>query len=118
METNDLQALAYELADIVRYHPLVVALATLEQELDNDETVKKLSASMHQALEDFERSQADGSETEAAQKRLHVAKRNLDEHPLVRRYYAAFGPVRVLYERMQAELFTPFNLHLCWDNHP
>lgn len=52
-------------------------------------------------------------EAKQAQKALFEAKTRLDNHPLVRQYLLAYRDVRILYEEINNELFSPFKEHFC-----
>lgn len=54
-------------------------------------------------------------EAKQAQKGLFEAKTRLDKHPLVRQYLLAYHDVRILYEEINNELFSPFKEHFCED---
>ena len=54
-------------------------------------------------------------EVKLAQKALFEAKTKLDSHPLVRQYLLAYHDVRILYEELNNELFSPFKERLCED---
>jgi cell fate (sporulation/competence/biofilm development) regulator YlbF (YheA/YmcA/DUF963 family) len=68
---------------------------------------------MRQSAIDWESIPEDDLHRVEAQKRLHQAKLALDCHPAVRRYYEAYGALRALYDTIQKDIFTPFNLHVC-----
>mgnify|MGYP001769965431 CR=1 FL=1 len=114
MEKEHLLALTYQLRDLINNDETFLILRNLEHDLDLNEEIIELSTKMHVALEAFEKCDSD-QEKIILQQRLHEAKLALDMHPLVREYYKAYQPVRLMYQEIQTSLFTPFNLHFCGD---
>ena len=108
--------LAYDLAEELKRDPRITALQSFELKLNQDNEVKRLSQTMHDCALLYEASRDDKSKLQEAQRKLHEAKLALDSHPLVKEYYRIYRPVRELYESIQDQLFTPFNLHICGDS--
>lgn len=108
---------------------LLLKINELKKEIDSSEEVKKLnqindllnkneevmklayakdtaSVKYEDALKHFK----EGSkEVEAAQKALYEAKLQLDSHPMVKEYNEQFKIVRKMYDKINEELFNPFN---------
>ena len=57
----------------------------------------------------------DSTMAKQAQKELFLAKSELDKHPLVKAYLAAYQNVRLLYAEINNQLFTAFKEHFCED---
>jgi len=114
METNGLMAMAYELKTALAADIRVQNLAEFEAELDANQDVRALVAVMRNKAETYAAA-SEGAGQTLAQQELHLAKKALDEHPLVRRYNKRYQEVRLMYEQIQTTLFTPFNLHFCGD---
>ena len=107
---------------------LLTKIETLKKALANDARVKALnnananleaSKEVFLLSEKFYEAQANYGDAVAAypsaseevllsQQALHLAKKELDEHPLVRAYYEAYIPVRDLYWEIDETLFAPF----------
>jgi len=114
MEKEQLLSLTYHLKDIISNDESLLILKKLEIAIETNEAVKELSNKMHVALSEYELCEVEQEKT-LLQQRLHEAKLALDIHPLVREYYSAYQPVRLMYQEIQTSLFTPFNLHFCGD---
>jgi cell fate (sporulation/competence/biofilm development) regulator YlbF (YheA/YmcA/DUF963 family) len=117
MEISELLSLTYQLKQLLEDDARVRRLAQVEHELDQDIEVLKLSATMHRYAEAYSASLDNESLRSITQRQLHKAKYELESHPLVRRYYELYQPVRELFDLIQAELFAPFNLHVCGEDH-
>ncbi len=113
MEFIEVIRLAEQLNESIKADPRYQTLLALERDMDSNDEVAALADAMRQSAIDWESIPEGGLRRDEAQKRLHQAKLALDCHPLVRRYYEAYGAVRVLYDTIQKEIFTPFNLHVC-----
>ncbi|NCA97118.1 MAG: YlbF family regulator [Bacteroidia bacterium] len=57
----------------------------------------------------------DSTMAKQAQKELFLAKSELDKHPFVKEYLAAYQSVRLLYTEINAHLFAAFKEHSCED---
>lgn len=90
----------------------VLELERLSKEMDENDEVKKLSYQKDIALMNYEDAlkhfPKDSKEVNEAQKSLHQAKLALDEHPLVHHYLEVYSKVREMYDKMNLELFHPF----------
>jgi cell fate (sporulation/competence/biofilm development) regulator YlbF (YheA/YmcA/DUF963 family) len=110
--TDELIELTYSVKQALKDHPLVKKLDEIEDKMENDVEVQHLSFVYQVAQDrfnDFLKLYAtQSSEVVTAQKALYEAKKQLDEHPLVREYYAAFRPVNDLYDEIQKKIFSPF----------
>jgi cell fate (sporulation/competence/biofilm development) regulator YlbF (YheA/YmcA/DUF963 family) len=113
MEFTEIIRLSEELVESFKDDPRFKALRALERELDVDSGVVALSETMRRCALEYEAAPEGGPDKTIAQKRLHETKLALDRHPLVRRYYEAYRPVRELYDLIQNEIFAPFNQHVC-----
>jgi len=117
MEISEVLSLTYQLKQLLETDARVQSLAQIEYELDQDMEVLKLSATMHRYADAYAASFDTESLRSLAQQQLHKAKYELESHPLVRRYYELYRPVRELFDLIQTELFSPFNLHICGEDH-
>ena len=88
----------------------VILLNELDKKLNASEEVMKLSYKKDMALVKFEDALKhfgeNSPEVKDAQKELYEAKKNLDLHPLVIEYNKAYKEVRILYNKINDELFN------------
>jgi len=117
MEISELLSSTFQLKQLLDDDKRMQRLSIIECELNQDLHVLKLSQVMQQRADAYAASMESESLSKAAQQQLHLAKRELESHPLVRRYYEAYRPVRELFDLIQTELFAPFNLHICGEDH-
>lgn len=93
--------------------PEVIELEKLNKLLNDDETVMKLSYKKDMAeikYEDAVRYFGEKSdEAKEAQKALYQAKLELDSNELVIKYNEAYKKVRKIYDKINEEIFNPFN---------
>ena len=93
--------------------PEVQELERLNKLLNDDEDVMRLCYKKDMCVTKYEdalRHFGDKSdETLKAQKALHQAKLELDENPLVKQYNEQYKKVRRIYDRINEEIFNPFN---------
>ena len=78
----------------------------LKEELDSLPEVKELERLNEDAIRYFGENSDDAKK---AQKELHLAKLELDKHELVIAYNKQFKIVREIYDRINEEIFNPFN---------
>ena len=90
----------------------VLRLSELDKKLNENEEVMKLAYKKDMALVSYEDAlkhfKEDSKEVRDAQKRLNEAKLSLDNHPLVKEYNEAYKDVRLLYNKINEELFSRF----------
>ena len=102
-----------ELKDEISNSNEVKKLRELDALLNKNEEVMKLAYAKDMAsvaYEDALKHFGDNSqETLDAQKKLHEAKLQLDTHELVKQYNEQFKIVRKMYDKINEELFNPFN---------
>ena len=93
--------------------PEIQELERLNKLLNDDEDVMRLCYKKDMCVTKYEdalRHFGDNSdETLRAQKALHQAKLELDENPLVKQYNEQYKKVRKIYDRINEEIFNPFN---------
>ena len=93
--------------------PEVQELERLNKLLNDDEDVMRLCYKKDMCVTKYEdalRHFGDNSdETLRVQKALHQAKLELDENPLVKQYNEQYKKVRKIYDRINEEIFNPFN---------
>ena len=104
---------ATKLKDEIDSLPEVVELERLNRVLNENEDVMRLCYKKDLCVTKYEdtlRHFGDNSdETLRAQKALHQAKLELDENPLVKQYNEQYKKVRKIYDRINEEIFNPFN---------
>jgi hypothetical protein len=100
------------LANALKSDPRVVKLDQLEKRLMVDPAVLELSKHKDAAEQAYSLvlsyANEKSPEALAAQKQLYLAKKALDENPLVREYNAAYIVVRDLYMALDDILYAPF----------
>ena len=95
----------------------VILLNKLEKEMNDNEEVMALAYKKDMAALKYSDAlnhfSEDSEEVKDALKELHEAKKNLDNHPLVREYLKAYSEVRDLYAQVNEILFSDFSANLC-----
>ncbi|MFA5481263.1 MAG: YlbF family regulator [Bacilli bacterium] len=90
----------------------VLRLNDCEKAMENDEQVMLLAYQKdlcESKYNDAIRHHGENSpEAKEARKSLFIAKKKLDEHPLVVKYLSAYQQVRILYEEINEKLFASF----------
>ena len=98
-----------KLKESIENDPRVLALNEIDARLSKDEEVMKLSYKKDLAIVSYEDAiNHFGEKSEQAlkaQKELHLAKLELDSHPLVKEYNAKYQEVRLMYNHINEELF-------------
>lgn len=93
--------------------PEVKELNRLNSLLDNDEEVMKLCYRKDCAVTDYEDALKhfgeNSDEAIKAQKALHQTKLALDNNELVKQYNEQYKIVRKIYDKINEEIFNPFN---------
>ena len=93
--------------------PEVKELDRLNKLLNENEEVMRLAYKKDMASTKFEDAiryfGEQSKEAQDAQKALHLAKLELDKHELVARYNKQYKLVREIYDRINKEIFNPFN---------
>ena len=101
-----------KLKEAIESDERVLRLSNLDKKLNENEEVMKLAYKKDMALVSYEDAlkhfKEDSQEVKEAQKRLHEAKLSLDNHPLVKEYNVAYKEVRLLYNKINEELFSRF----------
>lgn len=114
---DDTYKIAEELKEQLENDPRVIHLNEVEDKLNNSQEVTLLVIKKDKANNEYNdilRHFDKGSdEAIKYQKILYSAKKELDEHPLVREYNAAYKEVRELYDQISDILFSSFNASLC-----
>lgn len=110
---QSLLEIASKLKEEINSLPEVQELERLNKLLNDDEDVMRLCYKKDMCVTKYEdalRHFGDNSdETLRAQKALHQAKLELDENPLVKQYNEQYKKVRKIYDRINEEIFNPFN---------
>ena len=90
----------------------IISLNEKEKMMSESKEVQALSKTMEEAQEKYSLSLSrygfDGKQSEIDRKALYFAKKNLDEHPLVKDYLASYKIVRELYSKIDEEIFSSF----------
>ena len=115
MSYAEIIALAQALKETVEADERVRHLNTLDQQLNQHQTLLALSETYQRAQANYQamwESYGDDSpHVLRARAELHQVKLQVDSHPLVRDYLKAYGQVRVLYQLIQEKIFAPFKSH-------
>lgn len=97
----------------IENHPDVIKLNELDKLLNENEEVMKLAYKKDIAITKYEDAMRyfgeNSDEALTAQKELHQAKLELDKNELVMMYNNQFKKVRKLYDKINEEIFNPFN---------
>lgn len=95
----------------------IIGLNLLDEKMNKNEEVMALAYKKDMAALDFEDALKHfgekAKETQVAQKRLYEAKLSLDTHPLVKEYNEAYKEVKILYNKINDELFKDFSSQKC-----
>lgn len=93
--------------------PEVKELNRLNELLENNEEVMKLCYRKDVCISNYEDALKhfgeNSNEAKEAQKLLHQAKLALDENEVVKQYNEQFKIVRKMYDKINEEIFNPFN---------
>lgn len=88
-------------------------LRILDKELNEDETAMKLAYKKDMLAIQYEDAikhfGENSKEANLAQKELYQAKLELDNNETVKRYMEQYKIVRKMYDKINEELFNPFN---------
>ena len=110
-------SLTYRLKTALDNDSRIVLLNKLENEMNNNEEVMALSYRKDMALDRYNEMcklfKDDSEEVNKARILLSDAKKELESHPLVREYLAAYQQVRLLYEHINETLFSYLNKNMC-----
>lgn len=101
-----------ELKNIIENDENVLKLKELDEKLDVNEDVMKLSYKKDMMIVEYENALKHFGENSKellnAQKNLHLAKLELDSYPLVKEYNECYSKVRLLYKKINDTLFEDF----------
>lgn len=101
------------LKEEINNSPEVKELNRLNSLLENDEEVMKLCYRKDCAVTKYEDALKhfgeNSDEAIQAQKELHQVKLELDSNELVKKYNEQFKIVRKIYDKINEEIFNPFN---------
>ena len=104
---------AQKLKETIESLPEVQELERLNNLLNENEDVMRLCYKKDVCATKYEDAiryfGENSDEANKAQKELHKAKLDLDNNELVKKYNQQFKIVRKIYDRINEELFNPFN---------
>ena len=110
-------SLLFKLKKSLANDPRVIALNKAEKAMSDSEEVMKLSYRKDLAADEYGSMLKifgdDAPETIEARRRLARAKKELEEHPLVRDYLNKYSEVRKLYDSINDSLFSYLNNDMC-----
>ena len=102
-----------KLKNEIENSPEVKELNRLNELLESDEEVMKLCYRKDVCISNYEDALKhfgeNSNETKEAQKALHQAKLALDKNEVVMKYNEQFKIVRKMYDKINEEIFNPFN---------
>ena len=108
---------AEELKEKLTNDPRIISLNEIEKRMNESEEVMALTYKKDMAAVDYSDTlnhfPEDSKEAKEALKKLHEAKLNLDNHPLVKEYLKAYKEVRELYQNINEIVFGNFSSNLC-----
>ena len=104
---------ASEIKQEIECLPEVIELKRLDKLLNENEEVMKLCYRKDAAATKFEDAVRyfgkESDEAAEAQKVLYQAKLEMDQNELVKAYNEQFKKVRKIYDKINEEIFNPFN---------
>ena len=104
---------ALELKEKINSLPEVVELERLNKLLEENEEVMRLCYRKDAAVTKYEDAVKyfglESDEARDAQKALYQAKLELDKNELVKAYNEQYKKVRQIYDKINEEIFNPFN---------
>ncbi len=104
----------YELRYVIRNDKRFLALKELDEKLNENEEVMKLSYQKEMAIVEYEDALnhfgKNSEELKKAQQKLAKCKLELDNHPLVKEYYLALRKVREMDQQINDKLFHDFQV--------
>lgn len=111
--SKDIYNLAYELKELLADDERIKKLNSLEEKMNNDDTVIALAYQKDMAClkysDTLNHYSENSNEAKAAQKELYEKKLALDTNEVVRDYLKAYSSVRDLYTEINAILFNGLN---------
>lgn len=109
----------YELKNAIDNDGRMKNLLRIEKEMENNEEVillARIKDNINDRYNDLLKIYDEKDErVTKVQEELYVAKKALDEHPLVKEYLKAYKEVRLMYEKVDETLIKPFKTHVCED---
>lgn len=114
---RDIYLEAENLQKIIQNDPRIKKLNELEKKMEEDKEVILLAYQKDVATTEYsDILNIYDRENEIAKKyqhNLYLAKKALDEHPLVQQYLKAYKEVRELYSSINEILFSDLSIELC-----
>lgn len=114
---NKTTSLLFKIKKVLANDSRIVALNEAEKAMNDSEEVMKLSYKKDLAADEYGSMLKifgdEAVETVESRKRLALAKKELEEHPLVRDYLAKYKEVRKLYDFINDSLFSYLNNDMC-----
>lgn len=114
---EELYLALYELKTSLKNDERVITLEKLNEQLENDEQVQILSYRLDVASREYNDIlkiyDMNHEIAKEYQKRLHLAKMELDKLDIVKRYNKAYREVKELYDIVNKEIFYPFTNFKC-----
>ena len=95
----------------------IISLNIIEKEMNDNEEVMALAYQKDMALDEYNqilKIYSDNSEeANKARHNLYLKKKELESHPLVKKYLKAYQEVRILYELINEKLFSYLSNDFC-----
>lgn len=105
------------LKDELKNDSRIINLLKLEKDMEEDDEVILLTYKKDKANDVYNDMlrlfKEDSIEVKTARESLHIAKKNLEEHPKVRSYLKVYQEVRMLLDEVNDILFSDFTVKLC-----
>ena len=109
--------LSEKLKEAIGNDPRYIALNEAEKKMNEDKEVQSLAVAKEKALNEYNdilrHFDRESDTAKKYQKALYEAKKELEEHPLVKDYLVKYQQVRILYEQINSILFSDLNSSLC-----
>lgn len=117
---NETYQAIIDLKENIKSSEAYITLLEKEKVMENNEEVISLAYQVDIASSEYSeilKHFKEGShEEKEARHKLYVAKKALDEHPLVKDYLAAYQRLRIMLEEINDILFKDISLDLCKKN--
>jgi len=111
---EDLHEKMVRLREVLMSREEVIRWNQIEKEMENDETVLRLANEFAIAQSEYNAClnhfSADAEESRVCAGKLYEAKRKLDDHPLIREYYACFQAVNEPLRYLEYHLLRPLKI--------
>ena len=115
--SEDIYIQAEKLKELIENDERVKKLRILDEKMSQNEEVMTLAYKKDMAVVAYsdvlKHFSKDSEEAKESFKKVHEAKLELDNHPLVKEYLSIYSDVRDMYGEINEIVFSNFSLNLC-----